>query len=324
MIMEFSLLIMFSFAVTYLSGYFLIPRLKRFGIVGKDVNKPGRPEVAEMGGIAIVAGLTAGVLLAVFLNTFDNFDFNVVFILASLLTVLGVAFIGVMDDLLDLPQWLKAILPLFAAVPLIAVRAAGSTSLHVPFVGPVDFGLFYILVLIPIGVAVASNLTNMFAGFNGLESGMGSAIFLIMSLFAIMYWRYEMLVLFLPMLGALLAFLIFNFYPAKAFPGDIGNLTIGAVLASGVIIGNMETVGALILLIYVGDFFIKLYNRFPSSKWWGEWKYGKLYPVEGKVRGLAQLVMKLFNGITEKKLTLAFIGMQLVLGIALIAVYGIH
>jgi UDP-N-acetylglucosamine--dolichyl-phosphate N-acetylglucosaminephosphotransferase len=312
---------LFSFLVTYAMSYKLIPRLKRFGITGHDVNKPGLPEVAEMGGFGIVAGVTAGLLLAIFIASFDSLEFNLVNVLAAIITIHALAFIGIVDDLLDLPQWTKAVLPLFAAIPLVAVRAAGSTAINVPFVGLVDLGIFYILVLLPIGVAVASNLTNMFAGFNGMESGMGVVIFAAMSLLAIMHGSTEMALLFVAMLGALLAFLRFNWFPAKVFPGDVGNLTIGAVLASGVILGNLEMAGALMLLLYVIDFFLKAYNRFPSRNWWGEWKEGKLYAPEGRVRGFAQLVMKKANGISESSLVLFFIGLQIVVAAVVVLLF---
>jgi len=307
MMLEYIGLLLFSFIITSLLLYFLVPRLKRAGMVGKDINKPDKPEVAEMGGLGIVAGMTAGVLLAVFMNTFMGFQFNLLYVLAALITIHSVAFIGVVDDLVDIPQKIKAFLPIFAAVPLIAISAAGSTSLTLPFIGPINFGLLYLFILVPIGVAVASNLTNMLAGFNGMEAGMGIVIFVAASILAITHGNMEMLVLFIPMLGALLAFFPFNKYPAKVFPGDVGNLSIGAVLASGVIIGNFETAGALLLLPYVTDFFIKLANKFPSRMWWGEYKDGKLYPVEGQVRGLAQLIMKLKNGVSERELVWTFI-----------------
>ncbi len=304
---------LFSFIITFFFTKILVPRLKQFDITGRDVNKPDKPEVAEMGGIAIVAGFTAGVLLAIFFNTFLDFDFNLVYVMAALITVHSVAFIGIVDDLLDVPQYIKAFLPLFAAVPLVAVSAAGSTSIGIPFIGEVDLGIVYIVVLIPVGVAVASNLSNMFAGFNGLEAGMGSVMFLAMSVLAFSHGSAEMAILFVPVLGALLAFLFFNWHPAKVFPGDVGNLTIGAVLASGVIIGNLETAGALLMIPYVVDFFIKAYRRFPSSKWWGEYRMGKLYALEGKARGLAQLAMKVFKGISEQNLVLFFIFAEIVI-----------
>lgn len=317
---SYAFLVFLSFAVTVVLSYFLVPRLKRFGMTGRDVNKPDRPEVAEMGGIAIIAGLTAGILLAVFLNTFYSFHFNLLYVLAALITIHSVAFIGMVDDLVDIPQRVKALLPMFAAVPLIAI-SAGSTYVNLPFFGEVQLGMIYLFVLVPIGVAVASNLTNMLAGFNGLEAGMGVIIFAAASLLAFNHGNSEMLVLFLPMLGALLGFLFFNRYPAKVFPGDVGNLSIGAVLAAGVIIGNFEAAGALLLVPYIGDFFIKAANGFPSSKWWGECKGGKLYPVDGKVRGLAQLVMKLSGGISERNLTLAFVLMELVVAVLVVGFY---
>lgn len=322
MINEFILVAIISCLVSYAFTKMLIPRLKRFGISGKDVNKPENPEVAEMGGIAIVAGFTAGVLLAVFLNSFLGFSFNLVNVLAALITIHSIAFIGIIDDLLDIPQYVKAFLPLFAAVPLIAVAAAGSTEIGIPFYGQIDLGPIYIFLLIPIGVAVASNLTNMLAGFNGMETTMGSIIFASMIvLAAFLGGRIEMLILFIPMLFALLGFLPHNIYPSKIFPGDVGNLTIGAVLATGVIIGNLETAGALMLVLYILDFFIKLKNRFPSKQWWGEYKEGKLYPVGGKVRGLCQFIMKKMGGVSEQKLVILLSATQLIVSVLIVALF---
>jgi len=309
-----------SLLATAVTTAISIPRLLRNNITGKDVNKPGQPEVAEMGGLSIVAGFSIGIMLAVFLQTFWGFEFNLVYVLASVITVHTVAFIGVVDDLLNLPQWLKALLPLLAAVPLVVVRA-GYTAMSFPLIGTVDLGMWYVFVLIPIGVAVSSNLTNMLAGFNGMEAGMGSVIFIALGALGFAYGKAEMLVLVLPMLGALLGFLIYNRYPAKVFPGDVGNLTIGAVIAASVIIGNAEAIGALLLLLYVVDFFIKLVNRFPSSGWWGDYREGKLYAPAGRVRGLAQLVMKLRNGISEQELTMTMICIQALLAVGILIVY---
>jgi len=317
------LVIVFSFGVTFGFSKLIIPRLKRFGFTGRDVNKPDKPEVAEMGGIAITTGFTAGVLLAIFFHTFLNAEFQIIPILAGLITIHSLSFIGIVDDLLDIPQYIKAFLPLFAAIPLVALSAAGSTELTFPLIGSVDFGIFYVIVLVPIGIAVASNLTNMLAGFNGMEAGMGVIIFIAASILAVIHGKPEALLIFVPFLGALLAFLFFNWYPAKAFPGDVGNLTIGATLATGVIIGNMEAAGALLLIPYVVDFFIKIYNKFPSSEWWGEYREGKLYPLGGKARGFAQLVMKLANGLTERNLVLVFMGIQAAVAVVVVLLYSL-
>ncbi len=308
-----------SFCVTFAFTKLLIPRLKRFGMVGKDENKANAPEVAEMGGLAIVAGLTAGILLAVTFNSFLGFQFNLVNVLAAMITIHAIAFIGITDDLLDIPQWLKAILPLFAAAPLVAVKAASSTAIFVPFLGHIDFGLAYILILIPIGIAVSSNLSNMLAGYNGMEAGMAAVIFAAVGILALHDNAAEMAVIAFPMLAALLAFLFFNWYPARIFPGDVGNLTFGVVLASAVIIGNLESAGALLMIPYVIDFFIKAANRFPHT--YQDVKNGKIYPKEGKVKGFAHLVMKLANGISERNLALVFIGIEAIVAVGVLAVY---
>jgi UDP-N-acetylglucosamine--dolichyl-phosphate N-acetylglucosaminephosphotransferase len=311
-----------SAALTLAALPFLIRKLMAAKITGNDVNKDGKPEVAEMGGLAIVMGAIGSLLFAIALRTFLGYPFELIQMLAAMLTMAIIALIGTFDDLFDMRKDVKTLLPMVAALPLVAVSAAGSTAISLPFVGPVDFGIFYIFILIPLGVTVSANLTNMLAGFNGMEAGMGAVIFATTALLAILNGSTEMAMLSAAMLGALLVFLRYNWYPAKIFIGDIGTLAIGAALASAVIIGNMESVGFILVLPYLIDFAIKAYNRFPSTKWWGDLRRGKLYPLENRVRGFAQLVMKCSNGISEQKLVLVFIGMEIVCGIVAIILYG--
>ena len=311
-----------SAAIAFFSLPFLIRKLFAANMTGNDVNKKGQPPVAEMGGLAIVMGAIGSLLLAIAMYTFFNYSFPLIGILAAMLTLMIIALIGTYDDLFSMRQSVKAVLPMVAALPLVAVSAAGSTSISFPFVGPVDFGYLYIILLIPLGIAVSSNLTNMLAGFNGMEAGMGCVIFATTLLLALLHGSVEMAMISAAMLGALLAFLRFNWYPARVFTGDIGNLSIGAALAVAVILGNMESVGAILVVPYVLDFFIKAYNKFPSTKWWGELREGKLYPLEGRVRGLAQLVMKLYNGVSEQKLVLTFIAAEAVCAVVAILLFG--
>jgi len=308
-----------SFLVTLGFTGLLIPRLARAGITGMDENKSGGPAIPEMGGIAIVAGFSAGMLLAIFFNSFAGFGFNLVTVLAAIITIHAIAFIGMVDDLVTIPQWLKAILPLFAAVPLVVVKAAGSTAMMLPLIGAVDFGVLYLFVLVPVAIAVCSNLTNMLAGFNGMETGMAAVMFAALSILALSHGQTEMSIITLSMLGALVAFFYFNKYPAKVFPGDVGNLTIGVAVASAVIIGNLESAGVILMMPYIADFFVKLKNRFPHTH--QELKRGKLYPKEGKMRGLVHVVMKAFNGITERNLVLFFIAVELVFAAIALALY---
>ncbi len=311
-----------SLAITFVAMPILIRKFSAASMTGRDVNKPGAQEVAEMGGLGIVMGAIGSLLIAIALQTFFGYPFRLIEMLAAMLTIMIISVIGTYDDLFSMRQAIKALVPMAAALPLVAVSAAGSTLIHIPFIGQFDFGFFYIFLLIPLGVTVSSNLTNMLAGFNGMEAGMGSVMFATTLLLAFANGSIEMAMISAAMLGALLAFLRFNWYPAKVFTGDIGNLTIGAALAAAVIIGNLESAGAILVIPYVLDFFIKAYNRFPSTKWWGSLRAGKLYTLESRVRGLAQLVMKLSGGISEQKLVLTFIAAEGLCALLAILLYG--
>ena len=317
---EYAAFALIAYAVSLTLTKLLIPRLKRAGIVGRDENKSGAPEIPEMGGLSIVAGFSAGLLLAIFFGSFMGFHLNLVYVLAAVITIHTIAFIGVVDDLLSIPQWLKAVAPLFAAVPLVAVKAAGSTAIALPLLGIVDFGIIYMLVLVPLAIAVCSNLTNMLAGFNGMEAGMGVIMFTALSAIALSHGNTEMAILSVSMLGALLGFLAFNIYPAKVFPGDVGTLTIGVVLASAVIIGNLESAGVILMAPYIIEFFVKAANRFPHTH--QEIKNsGLLYPKDGRVRGLVHVVMRAAGGISEKNLVYVFLSVEAFCALIALAMY---
>lgn len=312
-----------ALGVCLVSAVLLVPRLKRVGIVGPDVHKPGKPKVPEMGGLALVAGFGAGVLLAIALTTFwPRFPaLDVISMLAVLCTVLLTTLLGVVDDLIGIKQWVKALLPLVAALPLVAVRA-GVSTLRIPFIGRVDFGPFYALVLIPLGVTGAANAVNMLAGFNGLEAGMGLVAMGSLAAIAASAHAFTALALLLAGIGALVGILYFNWYPARVFVGDVGTLSIGAIIAAAVIVGNFEWAGLIIIIPYALDFLIKAWHGFPSRGWWGELgEDGKLRcPTNGPV-GLAQLVLKFTGGLHERTLVLVLIAFEALCGLGAVFFY---
>jgi UDP-N-acetylglucosamine--dolichyl-phosphate N-acetylglucosaminephosphotransferase len=300
----------------------IIPKLKRNGIVGKDMNKPGMPELPEMGGLVMVSGFSIGLILAIGLEALLDSVIcaDSVILLAVLTTVLTTSLIGIFDDLMNINQKVKALLPLLAAFPLMAIKA-GTTTMKIPFLGWIDFGIFYPLFLIPLGVTGAANAVNMLAGFNGLEMGMAAVA--ISSLAIIAYYLKSMMAfaILIIALPALLATLYYNWYPAKILVGDVGTLSIGAIIASAVIIGNFETAGVIIIIPYFFDFLIKLINGLPSKGWWGIYSNDKLYCPDSGPVGLCQLVMKIANGITERNLVLTLMGIEAVFSIIAILFY---
>ena len=320
-----------SFLTTFIATPWIMPKLKKANLTGIDINKRDKPVLPEMGGFVIVFGFSAGVLLSIFMYTFSEhvssiFGISIIselhlnLILASLSTILIMTIIGIFDDLFAMRQSIKALLPLFAALPLVAVKA-GVSTMRFPFIGSVDFGILYALIFIPIGIAGASNVTNMLAGFNGLEAGMGFIASMSLAFIALKIGSLEALILLLSMSGALFAFLFYNWYPAKLLIGDIGTLCIGTVIASAVIIGNFETAGVIVIIPYAIDFIIKLRNGFPSKGWEGEIYNGKLICRKRPI-SLCQWIMKITNGISEVNLVLLLIFIELIFGIIAILSFG--
>ncbi len=316
------LIFIVSFAVSFAGFPIIIPRLKRAGIVGKNMNSEKQEEIAEMGGLVIAAGFGAGMIMAIFLRTFFDVFLSISLssFLAVLSTVLIVVIIGIFDDLISMPQIVKAIIPVVAALPLMALKE-GESIMKIPLVGWVNFGLLYPLVLIPIGITGATNAVNMLAGFNGLEVGLG--LVALSSLAVIAYTNHIIpaLLILMAALGPLVAALFYNWYPAKVFIGDVGTLSIGAIIACTVIVGNYETAGIILIIPYLIDFCIKAKNHFPGENWWGIYKEGKLYCPDNGPVGLAQWVMKISGGIKERDLVLVLIGIEAIFGIIAILLY---
>lgn len=315
-----------SFLATFFVTPVLVRKLSAAGIVGRDMNKPGFPKVPEMGGLGVMVGFVAGVLLSIALYTFHvvEFDLNLTYLLAGLSTVLVMALVGIFDDLFVMRQSVKAMLPLLASLPLVAIKV-GVTRMTFPLIGEVDFGILFPLLLIPLGITGASNATNMLAGFNGLEAGLGMVMTATVGIAAFALGRVEAVIISFAMLGALLAFLRYNWYPAKILIGDVGTLTIGAVVAVSVIVGNIEKIGFILILPFFVELFLKARGRFKAQSWCEVHGHRLYCPKKKEIYGLGRLVMHLANGITEQNLVLTLVGLEAsfaVLALAALA-YGI-
>ena len=99
----------------------------------------------------------------------------------------------------------------------------------------------------------------------------------------------------------------------------MGTLSIGAIIAVAVIMGNLEIAGLILLTPYIIDFLIKAKNHFPYS--FGVCRDGKLYCPDSGPVGLGQLIMKLLGGISERNLVLVLMGIEAILGVGAILIY---
>lgn len=260
------LLVPGCFGIAFLVTYFLVPLWQAFShrtdLVGRDMNKVGEVKVSEMGGATVLFGFLAGSFYYLGLESFGfKVGVNTAGAFALLMTVLTAALIGMADDLLGwklgLKQWQKPLLAILAAIPLILVNADHS-AVDIPFFGYVDWGLAYPLILVPLGVVGAANAFNMLAGYNGLEAGMG--VIILGTLGGLAWLKGEVWVGIIALIAtaALLAFLRYNWFPAKLFPGDTLTYSIGALIGGVAIMGRLEKIGLLLFIPYFLDFLLPL------------------------------------------------------------------
>jgi UDP-N-acetylglucosamine--dolichyl-phosphate N-acetylglucosaminephosphotransferase len=304
-IMEFLiyLCVLISFLTTLIVTPKWIRKALEIGLHGYDMNKPGKPKVAEMGGICVVFGFLLGMLTYIGLMSFYLHSPNYIDLLAVLCTVLMTCIIGMMDDLLGwkkgLRQWQKPIFTLFAALPMMAINV-GHSSMNLPVLGNINWGILYPLLIVPIGIVGASNAYNMLAGYNGLEAGMGVIILFVLGYVGVINGKTEASVLALVMFGALLAFLYFNWYPAKVFPGDTMTYSVGALVACVAILGDMEKIAILLFIPYVIDFILTMRRMLKVEAFAKVNDDGSLEQPYDKIYHITHLAIAVLRNIKSK------------------------
>jgi len=199
-----------------------------------------------------------------------------------LVSFLGFGLLGLYDDLKKTFMWAR---DSFFGLRLrhkllIEILIAGAVAswlyfdlkiaiLHIPFLGVVNLGIFFIpfAALVIIAFSNAFNITD---GLDGLASGV-----LMIALFAFLTISAAILdtplSIFIALwLGALVAFLYFNVYPARIFLGDVGALSFGGTFAViGLILGKpfvLVVIGGIFILEVTSSLLQLLSKRFTGRK----------------------------------------------------------
>ncbi len=253
------LIIVFAvgFTITMVIIPYLIKIMKRKGHIGIDIHKNLKTEVAESGGISIVIGISfASMFLIIFFPSFFNE------ILIFVLTVVLSGLIGYIDDRIKLRSRYKLILTIFTGTLIFLANFLGFIKIDsptIPFLGQLRLTVIY-PILAPIIVAVFANTVNMLEGYNG--EGSGTSIIALCSLFICsIIWNSAEGVLFTVIaIAVLIPFYLYNKFPAKIFPGDVGTLSIGALFAGIALFGSLEAAVFCALLIHIFNSFYVLYS----------------------------------------------------------------
>lgn len=210
----------------------LVAKLKHLVDEPSEARKKHSRSVPTIGGIIIFASSVFAYALwfpadnlnyygslAIFSESVTGFKF---FIAASIL----IFFIGVKDDIIGVAPVKKLIghfIVGFILVVMADIRITGMQGVfgihHISYWASVMLSVFTYIVLV--------NAFNLIDGSDGMAAGIG---FIASSFFGVWYYvsfQYDLALLAFSLAGALGAFLIYNFSPAKIFMGDSGSLFIG-------------------------------------------------------------------------------------------------
>lgn len=121
-------------------------------------------------------------------------------------------------------------------------------------IAPIDLGLWYVpfAAFIIISMSNAFNITD---GMDGLSTGL---LIIALSAFWVLAQPFflisgDVLVFIAVLIGALLAFLYFNIFPARLFMGDTGSLPLGALLGVIALMINQVVVLPIIGGVFVAE-----------------------------------------------------------------------
>lgn len=214
------------------------------------LKKTGTP---TMGGIAILIAFAVSAFI--FGRTADS--------VAVVLITLGFGIVGFIDDYikvvkkrsLGLRAYQKILIQLiFTALFAFYVskNVPEFTKIYVPFGNGymIDLGIIYIpfLFVVMLGTVNGVNLTD---GLDGLAGGVTMIVAAFFTIICIAAGKGISPCVSAAVVGALLAFLVFNAYPAKVFMGDTGSLALGGYVAATALMLRMPLFIILVGLIYL-------------------------------------------------------------------------
>lgn len=262
--MKYVLSVVLAFVVTYLLGRVIIPWLRALK-AGQSIKEDGpkwhmsKQGTPTMGGLMFIAGILIAVLVCGFGDLLGG-DWGGLFVYLFAL-VFGV--IGFIDDFCKvkyhknegLTAAQKFLLQLAAAIAFVVLmRTHGylTPSLYIPF-AQVSIEIPWVVYMVfaafvMVGTVNAVNLTD---GVDGLATSVTLPVAIFFLIASVLAEKTELGIFSAALLGALVAFLVYNFHPAKVFMGDTGSLFLG-----GAVCGLAFALDMPLVLIPVGIVYI--------------------------------------------------------------------
>ncbi len=259
-IIEMFLPLVCSFILTYLFGKIMIPVLHKMKY-GQSIREEGpkthmkKQGTPTIGGVIfIVPTFLITICYSIFyVKTLKN---NAIF---AMISFLAFGFIGFLDDYLKIKRrknlglraYQKMILLLVVTYIIYLLSNDYSTVLYIPVLNlNIELLHFYLpfLFLYFTGVTNAVNLTD---GLDGLATTVTIIVLTFLFLASFVFGDIDLGIFIFILIGALMAFLIFNINPARVFMGDTGSLALGGAVSVSAFILGIEVILILVGIVYV-------------------------------------------------------------------------
>jgi len=212
-----------AFVVTLLAIPPIISLIRRYKLYDMPNNRKEHSlPIPTMGGIAIVGGMVMALLLWF---PFSN-ELGQVAFFFSIAALFG---LGIMDDLKDLSAKYKFVVQIGLA-SLIAISGIRITSFDGLF-GITELSLSAQYTFTVLAIVGITNAFNLIDGIDGLAGGLSFMSLVTLGLFLSISGDGNTALIAFALAGAVMAFLYFNFNPARIFMGDTGSLILGFVIA---------------------------------------------------------------------------------------------
>lgn len=296
--------IILSFLTVLVVTPLWINKAKNIGLVWKDMNKFSEKKVSGSGGLIVIMGFILGTLSYVAIQTFFSSSNHFIEVFSLTTSILILAMIGIIDDLLGWQQGglrkrIRLILVFIAAIPLIVINA-GNSQIFIPILGSTNIGILYPLIFIPMGIVGATTTFNFIAGYNGLEANQGIILLSALAIVSFITGSFWLGIIAVIMIAALFGFMIYNTYPARIFPGDSLTYPVGGLIAIMAILGNYELFTAFIFIPYIIETGLKLRGRLVKQSFGEPKKDGSITNKYDKIYGLEHVSIKILEKIKGK------------------------
>ncbi len=236
--------------MAYIFGVFLVPLVisfsKKEGLVDlPNDRKIHKKPISRIGGVAIWLSTMLTFLCLVFMSYYPTGSLLSGILLGSSMMFL----LGLVDDIYNLPAKFKLLIQLSIAT---MVYLLGVQINSIPFFGGFELG-FWSYPLTILWIVGISNALNFIDGVDGLAGSVTTINSITLAIIALAMVPPNPIIALIGFIlaGSMLAFLTYNFNPAKIFMGDSGALFSGFLLATISITGVMKAATVAILLPFV-------------------------------------------------------------------------